>query len=152
MVREFVEYACEHGISIGLIMMDIDFFKIYNDQYGHQVGDQVLIQIAETIRAAIRSTDMVGRWGGEEFAVLLMDTSGKDAAMVAERVRQTLQELQIKTPGEKTVPAPTVSLGIAIMPKETNSMEELIHIADQRLYVAKARGRNQTEPPEEYWD
>jgi diguanylate cyclase (GGDEF)-like protein len=144
-LKEFVEYSRSTRQPLGLIMLDIDFFKIYNDKYGHQVGDQVLNQVVTTIRENIRSTDVVGRWGGEEFAIILGETNILHATQVAERIRQSLENTRIITSSGESIPAPTVSQGIAICPDETADENRLVQLADQRLYQAKDRGRNQVE-------
>ena len=137
---------------LSLIMLDVDFFKQYNDTYGHLFGDKVLQTLVSTIRSHIKNTDFIGRWGGEEFAVALPGANGHQALMVARRIQSTMAEMKLKHQEKGNVPAPTVSQGIAIFPLETDEMYKLIDIADQRLYVAKERGRNQVEPDEKYWE
>lgn len=144
-LQEFADYSRVAGMRFSLIMLDIDKFKDYNDTYGHQVGDEVLIQLVEMIRENIRSTDVIGRWGGEEFAVLLQEAGGAEAGVIAERIRMSLLELKLQDRTGSLVPAPTISQGIAVYPLETEDTGELIHLADKRLYVAKNRGRNQVE-------
>jgi diguanylate cyclase (GGDEF)-like protein len=137
---------------LSLIMLDVDFFKQYNDTYGHLFGDKVLQTLVNTIRSHIKNTDFIGRWGGEEFAVALPGANGHQALMVARRIQSTMAEMKLKHQEKGNVPAPTVSQGIAIFPLETDEMYKLIDVADQRLYVAKERGRNQVEPDEKYWE
>jgi len=151
LLNEFVAYAKTNNTPISLIMLDIDYFKRYNDNYGHLVGDKVLIQVVETIRQNIRSTDMIGRWGGEEFAIMLLEAQGPQVYQVAERIRQTLSIIRLTNQEEQVIPAPTVSQGIAVCPYEVDDVQALVHLADQRLYVAKGRGRNQVEPEECHW-
>ncbi|MGE5074144.1 MAG: diguanylate cyclase [Anaerolineae bacterium] len=138
--------------SLSLIMLDIDHFKQYNDSYGHLVGDEVLTTLCTTIKQHIKSTDIVGRWGGEEFVISLPNTSAEQAAQVAQRVRDTMLMLTVRVEHEKTIPVPTVSQGLAVFPQEAGTVMELIHLADRRLYVAKARGRNQIEPQAAEWE
>ncbi len=132
--------------SLSLIMLDIDHFKQYNDSYGHLVGDEVLTTLCTTIKQHIKSTDIVGRWGGEEFVISLPNTSAEQAEQVALRVRDTMLTLTVRVDQGKTIPCPTVSQGLALFPSEAATIIDLIHLADRRLYVAKERGRNQIEP------
>lgn len=132
--------------SLSLIMLDIDHFKQYNDSYGHLVGDEVLTILCDTIRKHIKSTDIVGRWGGEEFVISLPNASGEQVEQVALRIRETMLRLAVRVGQEKTVPAPTVSQGLALFPREADNIMALVDLADHRLYIAKDRGRNQIEP------
>lgn len=134
-----------------LIMLDVDHFKHYNDHYGHMVGDQVLVMLTQTIRNHIHASDAVGRWGGEEFMVVLPQTNGQQAYAVAERIQHTMSSLTIQGRDGESIPAPTVSQGIAVFPTETHEIDRLIDLADRRLYLAKERGRNHVEPSEEHW-
>jgi diguanylate cyclase (GGDEF)-like protein len=130
------------GMPLALIMIDIDRFKIFNDTYGHLSGDQALIRIAEVIKAVIkRSSDLVVRFGGEEFVVMLMNTNVEGAAVVAEEIRKRVEELRIENEGIKSVI--TVSLGVAsLIPENGMEPDELIEAADRALYKAKKDGRN----------
>lgn len=136
---------------ISLIMLDIDHFKKYNDQYGHLVGDKVLKQLVQSIAKNIKKQDLVGRWGGEEFAIALCNATGEQAYYVAQRIRATLADMQLIDRNGVPIPAPTASQGIAILPNETGDIFTLIDIADQRLYVAKSKGRDQIEPRNGKW-
>ncbi len=133
-------------------MLDIDFFKQYNDTYGHLVGDRVLKTLCTAIRHHIKQSDAVGRWGGEEFVISLSGATGSQALQVAERVGQTMAQLRVEDRDQRTIPVPTVSQGIAIFPFEADEIYQLIDLADRRLYIAKARGRNQIEPPASHWE
>lgn len=137
---------------ISLIMLDIDHFKRYNDSFGHQVGDLVLTKLCETIRQNIKKVDFVGRWGGEEFAIALPGAKGEEAHQVAKRIQKTMQDLVLSHPKHEKIPAPTVSQGISVFPDETDELDRFIFLADQRLYKAKERGRNQIEPDSFHWD
>jgi diguanylate cyclase (GGDEF)-like protein len=128
---------------LSFIMMDIDFFKLYNDTYGHIVGDQVLRLTVQAIQSHIKKTDIVGRWGGEEFGVILPNTTTSQAKMVANRIRQTLAELPLFNVEGKTIPKPTISQGIGTLPDHTSDVDELVIIADRALYKAKEKGRDQ---------
>jgi diguanylate cyclase (GGDEF)-like protein len=151
-LREQMEVAFSQKQPLSLIMLDIDHFKQFNDVYGHLFGDEILTNLCETIRQHIKRTDAVGRWGGEEFAISLPNTGGGQAMQVAERIRETMVAMRIKNPKQSTVPAPTVSQGIALFPLEAFEGIKLIDLADHRLYVAKERGRNQIEPDASHWD
>ena len=128
---------------VSLIMLDIDFFKQYNDTYGHIIGDQVLRLIVQAIRAHIKQTDTVGRWGGEEFGIVLPKTTLEQAQIVANRIRQTLLTMPLTDESGKAFPKPTVSQGIATFPDHTNDAGQLVDVADACLYEAKHAGRDQ---------
>ena len=140
------------GTNLSLIMLDIDYFKLYNDSYGHLVGDQVLTSLTDIIRKHIKSTDLVGRWGGEEFVIALPNANGAQALEVAQRIKSSMNKLTLLDRDNAAIPAPSVSQGIAVFPKETDSIHTLIDLADQRLYIAKERGRNQIDPMPGFWD
>ena len=152
---EILNHAAEQdyldNTPLSLIMLDIDYFKQYNDNYGHRVGDQVLIMLTEAIRSHINSEDSIGRWGGEEFAIILPHANGAQALAVAERIRTTMNSLSIQARDNQLLPVPTVSQGIAVFPQETDDVNRLIDLADQRLYLAKDRGRDQIEPDANFW-
>jgi diguanylate cyclase len=137
------------GRAIGLtgwsvLMADIDHFKKVNDTYGHLLGDQVIRAAAEVLRSGIKGRDIAARWGGEEFVVLLPETSGAGAMTLAEQLRGVFSRARIRRNGEETVVASvTMSLGVAeIAPGE--SLEQAIDRADKALYSAKQSGRNCT--------
>ncbi len=136
---------------LALIMLDVDFFKRYNDQYGHLLGDQVLVELTRTMQEHTKDGDFIGRWGGEEFGIGLPKADGLEAYEVARRIQDALSKLTLTNRDGKSVPPPTISQGIAVCPLETDVMEALIHLADKRLYVAKERGRDQIEPSVEHW-
>ncbi|MFD1703090.1 diguanylate cyclase [Methylopila henanensis] len=126
-----------------LLMLDIDHFKAINDTYGHPVGDKVLATVADLIKEAVRSQDIVGRLGGEEFAVFLPQCSKREALAVAERIRSLIETNVIHIDSHVQVQA-TVSIGSATSPHKRNSVEDLLKSADSALYQAKAEGRNRT--------
>jgi diguanylate cyclase (GGDEF)-like protein len=144
-LREQAETCLALRQPLSLIMLDIDHFKQYNDSFGHPVGDEILVNLCRIIREHIKQTDAVGRWGGEEFAVSLPNSDGQQTFQVAQRIRSTLAGFEINNNGLLPIPAPTVSMGIAVFPAETNDVTKLIDIADRRLYIAKRRGRDQIE-------
>jgi diguanylate cyclase (GGDEF)-like protein len=130
---------------VTLIMLDIDHFKIYNDTYGHILGDEVLRLTAQAIQNNIKSTDLVGRWGGEEFSVALPDTDIQQAQQVADRIRKTLAGLALHTSQGAELPKPTVSQGIAAFPEHAANARRLVDLADHMLYGAKRGGRDQVQ-------
>jgi diguanylate cyclase (GGDEF)-like protein len=137
--------ALKEKQPLSLIMLDIDYFKHYNDTYGHLAGDEVLLNLCNIIRQHIKETDAVGRWGGEEFAISLPNSTGEQARQVALRIQESLSTFKLKFNGSDYLPTPTVSMGIAVFPAETDNINILIDLADKRLYTAKERGRDQIE-------
>ena len=122
--------------------MDIDFFEKFNDTYGHDAGDIVLREVVKIIRNSIRNNDIIVRWGGEEFLILLDNVPAEKAGEVAERIRKNIAESFIELPDGKKIKV-TVSIGVACAQSEgTYSFDELFSIADKRLYKAKKEGRN----------
>jgi diguanylate cyclase len=140
-VREF-KRVIRTGQPFSLIMFDIDHFKKINDNYGHPAGDEVIRQTADTLRDCIRETDVGGRYGGEEFGVLLINTEAVDAMIVAERIRSSIEALTVRH--EEHAINFTVSLGIAEFTSGMESHDQLIQHADQALYQSKEGGRNQS--------
>jgi two-component system cell cycle response regulator len=129
---------------LSLAMIDIDFFKKFNDTHGHAVGDDVLKRAAELYRSSVRSTDLVARYGGEEFAVMMPETELDDGIAFAEKIRQLIETTPLQTQaGPLNV---TVSLGVASVPQSRiHTAKELIVAADKALYRAKRNGRNQVQ-------
>ena len=150
-LAEQAEAATKSRTPLSLIMLDIDFFKLYNDTYGHLVGDQILTSLCDIIRHHIKQGDAVGRWGGEEFIISLPNATGKQALQVAKRIRETMAHLKVDDREQRTIPVPTLSQGIAVFRSEADEIYRLIDLADRRLYVAKERGRNQIEPGPDHW-
>jgi diguanylate cyclase (GGDEF)-like protein len=151
-LAEQAEEAAAENKPLSLIMLDIDYFKLFNDIYGHLVGDRILNTLCTAIRHHIKQTDAVGRWGGEEFVISLPGATGLDALHVAERIGQTMARLQVEDREGKPIPVPTVSQGIAVFPFEADEIYHLVDLADKRLYTAKERGRNQVEPQASHWE
>jgi len=144
--KEELASARSDNTHLSVIMLDVDFFKDYNDTYGHLIGDEVLMLMVKTIKRFIKESDAIGRWGGEEFIICLPKTSLEKAQLVAVRIQETLEKMKISVLDHQNIPVPTVSQGIAEFPREADDAFRLIDLADQRLYVAKERGRNQVEP------
>jgi diguanylate cyclase (GGDEF)-like protein/PAS domain S-box-containing protein len=137
-----MERARRHQSPLSLIMIDIDRFKEVNDTHGHLIGDMVLSHIADRLHAQLREIDVLCRYGGEEFVVLLPDTSLEAAYQVAERLRQAITEAPFQV--EDIQVEVTTSLGVARMDSESDKIDDLVRDADQALYQAKAAGRNQS--------
>ena len=127
--------------ALSVIMLDIDHFKSVNDQFGHKFGDHALQQVAKILKEDLRTYDRIGRWGGEEFILILPDTQLKDAATVAERVRVRTAEMKISLENGETFSV-HISLGAACTTSQFSSLTKLIDAADQALYQAKQTGRN----------
>jgi diguanylate cyclase (GGDEF)-like protein/PAS domain S-box-containing protein len=139
---EFTRWQ-RYGGDLSMLLFDLDHFKRINDEFGHLVGDTVLRVMAERVAATVRVQDVFGRFGGEEFALLLPCTSFDDAMIVAEKVRRAICETPIDVQGAR-VPV-TASVGVARARREvTSSYEALINEADAALYTAKREGRNRT--------
>lgn len=140
-LNQEIERAARYSRDISLLMIDIDHFKSFNDIYGHQAGDRVLKNVAESIQKSIRATDFAARYGGEEFAVILPETIGEQALVVAERLRVNISahELSLQK-GERAFV--TASIGFATYPLDADDGGTLIRKADQGFYLAKESGRN----------
>jgi diguanylate cyclase (GGDEF)-like protein len=140
-VVETLAAAGRNGLGVSLLMIDIDHFKRLNDEFGHLLGDEVLRQVAKLFSQHVRKNDVVCRYGGEEFAILLPETTTERAHAVAEKLRRVVGDHQF--PG---VPqSVTISLGIADSPTHAATRDELVRAADAALYAAKQNGRNRVE-------
>lgn len=141
-------HDAQEGGSIGFLMIDIDQFKIYNDEYGHVAGDHCLQHVADKIAENTRSTDLVARYGGEEFAIVMPGADVEQATEAAERVRNAVVGMGEPFPGVGRVV--TVSIGVAAMvePDTECEWEHLITRADTQLYIAKRDGRNRVSSEE----
>ncbi|AQZ94545.1 diguanylate cyclase [Halopseudomonas phragmitis] len=139
--REFARYQ-RYETPASLVMFDIDNFKPINDNHGHQTGDEVIREAARVIREHARETDYAGRYGGEEFVLLLPDTSLQGAAQLAERLRQAMERLIVEHLEQRV--SFTISLGVAQFSEEMSSAFDLVAAADSALYQSKQAGRNRT--------
>ncbi len=139
-LNEEFERAKKFVFNLSFLMIDIDFFKNINDTYGHIVGDVVLRKIASIIKECIREIDFVGRFGGEEFSVILPETSKKDAIVVGKRIVKKISSAKIKAFDE--VIKTTVSVGVASYPENSSYLDMIMEIADRALYKSKELGRN----------
>lgn len=132
-------HSQRHARPWMVALLDVDFFKLVNDTHGHATGDQVLQAFVATVREAVRSNDLLARWGGEEFLLLLYDTQPSAARPMLERVRQAVQNHRVDVQGQKV--SVTVSIGVAAY-TPGKSVAQLLEQADQALYRAKSGGRN----------
>lgn len=133
--------ANRYGSQLTMLMLDIDFFKRINDSYGHKVGDEFLKNLVKVSRSALREMDIIGRLGGEEFAVLLPETDKEKAMEVAERLRVAVAEAKVHLQGGLPISA-TISIGVASLNSKDENIDELLNKADKALYKAKETGRN----------
>lgn len=127
---------------ISLIMIDIDDFKIFNDTWGHQKGDEILVKISGLLKEVSRKLDYICRYGGEEFAIILPQTNFKEAMIIAERIHSAIDKYHFETGSEHPPQKITLSLGVATFPNHAHSKSELIQSADKALYEAKRSGKN----------
>lgn len=142
-----LEQARRYGHPLSCIALDVDRFKLVNDTYGHPTGDRVLRAIAASCRSVMRAVDQLGRLGGEEFAILLPETSQDGAAAVAERLRQQIAATRLETDsGSLSV---TASFGVAAISPDRNTIETALAAADEALYQAKTTGRNRVVAAED---
>lgn len=140
-LREEFSRSARHGSPVSVVMIDIDHFKNFNDTFGHNAGDAVLKTVASVLSGNLRAEDMVCRYGGEEFLVLLAGAGMNDAAVIAERMRRIIESEEIKWSGQRL--SITISIGVATYPIVRASVcEELVTYADKALYAAKESGRN----------
>ena len=137
-------YCYRHNTPLSLALFDIDFFKKLNDGFGHLAGDLALRQLSALVQKALRTEDIFARYGGEEFGVILRDTDGERAFLIAERVRRSTEQNEFMYEG-KRLPL-TISIGLATLEKQNYaSPKALVKASDQFLYEAKRKGRNRTE-------
>ncbi len=137
---EELKRSRKNKLHLCFLMIDLDNFKQFNDRYGHLVGDAILRQVSRKISEMIRQIDFIGRYGGEELAVVLAETDKEQAGFAAERIRQAIESSVIKAYDEEL--RVTVSIGISACPDNNEKMQELIEMADQALYLAKETGKN----------
>ncbi len=137
-----IDYSKRYESNFSLILIDIDFFKKFNDKFGHQAGDAVLKQVAQTLKKCVRSSDLVCRYGGEEMAIILRDTNKEEARIAAQKICDTVAQKPYKL-GPDLESSVTISLGVATFPVDGETPASLIEHADKGLYAAKENGRNQ---------
>lgn len=143
-LTESIDSAFLNHENLAVLMFDIDFFKKFNDTYGHECGDFVLISVADLIKHSLRESDVASRYGGEEFTVMLKNTTKDEAMLVAERIRSTIEGYDFVFDNQHL--HVTISVGVSVFDADTNlvnSPNDLVNQADKALYVSKDRGRNQ---------
>ncbi len=136
-----MQLAGRNHLSIAVLFLDLDHFKKFNDAFGHDAGDAVLQSLADLFRKFFRATDICCRFGGEEFAIILPESSSKDAVIRADVLRAEVKSLRLQYKKQSLGPL-TVSIGVAAFPEHGSTSQELLKIADQCLYESKARGRD----------
>lgn len=141
-IRMQVEQSKRYNNNFSLIIIDIDFFKKFNDTFGHQSGDAVLRQVAQTLKKNVRATDIVCRYGGEEMSIILPNTGKDEAFSTAQKICERVANRKFKLAGDKETNV-TISLGVSTFPFDGDSASAIIEEADKRLYNAKNNGRNQ---------
>jgi len=144
-LAEEISKARRYSFQLSILMFDLDYFKRVNDEHGHQAGDQMLIEVSTLVNEQLRDSDVLSRYGGEEFLIITPNTGPAEAAALAERLRARIEAHEFLK-GQEGLDAPalqtTVSIGLASFGEDSNTEEILISIADQNLYRAKADGRN----------
>jgi diguanylate cyclase (GGDEF)-like protein len=152
-MRRSIEQANRFKYKFSLLLIDIDFFKKFNDTYGHQAGDEVLRQVARKLKKNVRNVDIVARYGGEEMAIILDHANEEEALIVAQKIVRSVAE-EAYPIAEGVAKHVTISCGVATYPTHGTSPSQMIEFSDAGLYRAKENGRNQvgaqyeTPPPE----
>lgn len=146
-LREEVDRALRKGTALSCLLVDVDHFKLVNDDHGHLIGDVVLREVAEQVKDQLRLSDAMARYGGEEFAVLLVQTDADTARTIAERIREAIASTPIRLPDSRNLSV-TLSIGVSSMKEEVRGADidakarDLVDRADHALYAAKRGGRN----------
>ena len=140
MERE-LQLASRKKQAVAILFLDLDHFKQFNDTFGHDAGDMVLQALADLFRTFFRATDICCRYGGEEFAIILPESSAQDAAIRANALRSEVKSLRLQYKKQGVGPL-SLSVGVAAFPEHGSTSEELLKIADQCLYESKTRGRD----------
>lgn len=135
-----VKKAIRYKRPFAVMMLDADDLKLANDQYGHGVGDKLIKSLAQVLQDSVRETDILARYGGDEFVVMLPETNDETAIEIAERIREAVENTSFSTDGNRV--SSTLSIGIACYPADSEKTEEIIKIADKALYESKHRGKN----------
>jgi diguanylate cyclase (GGDEF)-like protein len=135
-----IKKAMRYKRAFSILMLDADNLKTINDKYGHAIGDKLLITLSQAIHDSLRGTDVLARYGGDEFVVLLTETSKPRAMEVAERVRKAVENTSFSANGDRV--SSTLSIGVACYPGDSENSEDIISSADQALYESKRNGRN----------
>jgi len=139
--QKIAELSLRNNKHLSIVMLDIDNFKNINDTYGHHIGDEVIITLADTLKKYSRQSDIVCRFGGEEFLILLPETDLEGSYVIAEKIRSSVAKIAFSVANEETLSF-TISAGVSEFTKEQTNLEECINNADEALYEAKESGRN----------
>ncbi len=142
LLKTEVERAGRYGHQLSLLMIDIDNFKGYNDAYGHPAGDEALRKLARVMSRAVRGCDFIARYGGDEFVVVLPETDQSEAKTIGERLRTLVSKTKFDGTQKDRESIITVSVGLATYPRDAQTREDLVKRADQALYKAKSKNRN----------
>jgi diguanylate cyclase (GGDEF)-like protein len=141
-LKRELSQAARDNTELGILVIDVDHFKAFNDSHGHDGGDAVLEAVGELLTRYSRSSDVACRFGGEEFIVILPNCSLRDASLRADGIRRRVSALRVPHHGSE-LPGPTISCGVAAFPGHGSTADGLIRMADKALYLAKTRGRDQ---------
>jgi len=141
MLQHEIERASRYEKDLSMIICDVDLFKHINDTYGHTTGDRALTAVSEVLRQALRKSDILGRYGGDEFMIILPETSLTGAQSLAEKVRAAVEGLNLELPGNKRIGL-TISIGVASCCMTEDNLDTLVSLADAALYRSKESGRN----------
>ncbi|RUM49811.1 MAG: hypothetical protein DSY47_02880, partial [Hydrogenothermus sp.] len=148
--KELLDYeakrAQRHNYKFSLLVIDLDNFKVINDTYGHDFGDRFLVEVSNILRSSVRPGDIVARYGGDEFVIVLPETDEKGAHLVAKRILKNVENHFIKTPDGKII-NPKISIGVSTYPEHTDNVEDLFSLADTMMYKAKSAGKGQIKLP-----
>jgi len=142
-----IRRAARNKAEFSVLMLDVDHFKLFNDTYGHEAGDNILREVAEIFRQSVRAEDIICRYGGEEFVIILPETAPDAALERSETIRQRVKEMRMRFRGE-ALRELTISIGVAVYPHSGDTLEEMLRASDRALYIAKQRGRNQVVMPD----
>lgn len=134
--------AQRHNLNVSVVMVDIDHFKKFNDKYGHPAGDALLRTLGRLLKDNIRKIDLAARYGGEEFSLVLVETNKRAAGIVAEKIKKLVAEHPFANNNGHAGHCITISMGVATFPEDAGNFDDLIKVADDRLYRAKMNGRN----------
>jgi diguanylate cyclase (GGDEF)-like protein len=141
-LAEELSRSKRYNYPLSFMMIDIDDFKLYNDLNGHQAGDRALEMTAQSLRAALRKVDVASRYGGEEFSILLPQTSLEEAGTIADRIRRRIMSTKFPHGSSQPFGMVTVSIGLSSLSPALNSAEAIVRAADRALYHAKSHGKN----------
>jgi diguanylate cyclase (GGDEF)-like protein len=139
-IETLVAASQRRNSQVAIMMLDLDYFKVVNDTYGHDAGDTVLKALTKVMVQSVRASDIVIRYGGEEFMIILQDTGSAGAELAAEKIRAAVEALKIQLTG--TILQKTISIGIAVFPTDGDTFWQVVKYADVALYSAKESGRN----------